>query len=161
MQETPIRSTPGSGRAPRERIGHPVQYSWASLVAQTVHFLQCGRPGFDPCVGKIPWRRAWQSLKYACLENPHGQKSPAGCSPWSCKDLDTTEWRSMHAFFILVYYGPLYLCFINCIVSSFISDFIYLYDLSSFISQSSWEFVNFSYFWKTKSLVSLIFLLFF
>ena len=22
--------------------------------------LQCGRPGFNPCVGKIPWRRAWQ-----------------------------------------------------------------------------------------------------
>ena len=21
--------------------------------------LQCGRPGFDPWVGKIPWRRAW------------------------------------------------------------------------------------------------------
>ena len=22
--------------------------------------LQCRRPGFSPCVGKIPWRRAWQ-----------------------------------------------------------------------------------------------------
>ena len=22
--------------------------------------LQCGRPGFNPWVGKIPWRRAWQ-----------------------------------------------------------------------------------------------------
>ena len=22
--------------------------------------LQCGRPGFDPWVGKSPWRRAWQ-----------------------------------------------------------------------------------------------------
>ena len=21
--------------------------------------LQCGRPGFEPRVGKIPWRRAW------------------------------------------------------------------------------------------------------
>ena len=21
--------------------------------------LQCGRPGFNPCVGKIPWRREW------------------------------------------------------------------------------------------------------
>ena len=33
---TLIRSIPGSGRAPREGIGYPVQYSWASLVAQTV-----------------------------------------------------------------------------------------------------------------------------
>ena len=25
-------------------------------------FLQCGRPGFDPWVGKIPWRRKWQPI---------------------------------------------------------------------------------------------------
>ena len=30
---------PGSGRSPREGIGYPVQYSWASLVAQTVKNL--------------------------------------------------------------------------------------------------------------------------
>ena len=32
---------------------------WASLVAQLVKnvCLQCGRPGFDPWVGKISWRR--------------------------------------------------------------------------------------------------------
>ena len=22
--------------------------------------LQCGRPGFDPWIGKVPWRRKWQ-----------------------------------------------------------------------------------------------------
>ena len=31
------------------------------LVAQMIKNLpQCGRPGFDPWVGKIPWRRKWQ-----------------------------------------------------------------------------------------------------
>ena len=30
---------------------------WLSWLR--VH-LQCGRPGFDPWVGKIPWRKAWQ-----------------------------------------------------------------------------------------------------
>ena len=30
---------PGSGRSPREGIGYPFQYSWASLVAQTVKNL--------------------------------------------------------------------------------------------------------------------------
>ena len=29
----------------------------ASLVAQMVICLQCRRPGFDPLVRKIPWRR--------------------------------------------------------------------------------------------------------
>ena len=28
--------TPGSGRSPGEGIGYPLQYSWASLVAQMV-----------------------------------------------------------------------------------------------------------------------------
>ena len=35
MQETPS-SIPGSGGSPREGVGYPLQYSWASLVAQTV-----------------------------------------------------------------------------------------------------------------------------
>ena len=30
---------PGSGRAVREGIGYPLQYSWASLVVQTVKHL--------------------------------------------------------------------------------------------------------------------------
>ena len=41
------------------------------MVAQRlkVH-LQRGRPGFDPWVGKIPWRRDSYPLQYPCLENP-------------------------------------------------------------------------------------------
>ena len=31
---------------------------------------RCKRRGFDPWVGKIPWRRPWQPLQYSCLENP-------------------------------------------------------------------------------------------
>ena len=29
------------------------------LLLVNLH-VKCGRPGFDPWVGKIPWRRAWQ-----------------------------------------------------------------------------------------------------
>ena len=52
-------SIPGSGRPIGERIGYPLQYSWASLVAQLVKkiHLQFRRPGFSLWVGKIPWRR--------------------------------------------------------------------------------------------------------
>ena len=50
----------GSGRSPREWIGYPIQYS-GLLVTQTIKkLLQCRTLGFDPWVGKIPWRRAWQ-----------------------------------------------------------------------------------------------------
>ena len=50
--------------------------------------FQCGRPRFDPWVGKIPWRRAWQptlvllSGESPCTEEPGGLQSK-----WS----DTTE----------------------------------------------------------------------
>ena len=46
--------SPGLGTSAVKGIGYPLQYSWASLVAQ---LLQCRRPGFDPWVGKILWRR--------------------------------------------------------------------------------------------------------
>ena len=51
-------SIPGSGRFPGEGIGNPLRYSWFSLVAQLVkNPPACGRPGFYPWAGKIPWRR--------------------------------------------------------------------------------------------------------
>jgi len=31
------------------------------------------------------------SIQYSCLENPHGQRSLVGCSPWGLKELDMTE----------------------------------------------------------------------
>ena len=30
-------------------------------------------------------------LQCSCLENPHGQRSLVGYSPWDCKESDTTE----------------------------------------------------------------------
>ena len=33
-------------------------------------------------------------LQYSCLENPHGQKSLVGCSPWGPKESDMIEWLS-------------------------------------------------------------------
>ena len=39
--------------------------------------LQCRRPRFNPWVGKIPWRRAWQSTPIFLPGECHGQKSLA------------------------------------------------------------------------------------
>ena len=44
--------------------------------------LQCGRPGFDPWVGKIPWWRKWQSTPVLLPGKSHGQRSLVGYSPW-------------------------------------------------------------------------------
>ena len=50
---------------------------------------QCRRPkrrGFDPWVGKIPWRRAWQPTPVFLPGESHGQRSLVGY-----KESDTTE----------------------------------------------------------------------
>ena len=52
--------------------------------------LQCQRHGFNPRVGEIPWRRKWQPTP-ALPGKSHGQRSLVGYSPWSSKELDTTE----------------------------------------------------------------------
>ena len=68
MQETPFRFLDQKD-LPGEGTGYPLQYSQASIVAQLVKNLQCGRPGLDPWVGKIPWRRKGYPLQYSGLEN--------------------------------------------------------------------------------------------
>ena len=52
--------------------------------------LQCRRPGFNPWVGKIPWRRAWLPTPVYLPGEFHGWKSLTGYSPWGCNELDTT-----------------------------------------------------------------------
>ena len=49
------------------------------------------RPGFDPWVRKIPWRRARQPTPVCLPGESRGQKSLAGCTRESCKELDLTE----------------------------------------------------------------------
>ena len=50
------------------------------------------RLGFNPWVGKIPWRRAWQPTPVSLPEEFHGgQRSLEGCSSWGGKESDTTE----------------------------------------------------------------------
>ena len=56
-----LGSIPGSGISPGEENGYPLQYSWASLMAQMVKNQPAVRDTWvRSLVGKIPWRRAWQ-----------------------------------------------------------------------------------------------------
>ena len=57
---------------------------------------QCGRPGFNLWVGKIPWRKEWLPTPVFLPGEFHGQKGLAGYSPWGHKESDTTEWLSLH-----------------------------------------------------------------
>ena len=45
-------------------------------------------------LGRSPGGGHGNPLQYSCQENPHGQRSLAGYSPWGHKESDTTEWVS-------------------------------------------------------------------
>ena len=68
-------SIPGSGKSPGDGIGYPLQYSWASLVAQLVKNPLAMRenPGSIPGSGRSPGGGHGNPLQYSCPENPHGQ----------------------------------------------------------------------------------------
>ena len=74
----------GLGRSAGEGVGYPLQYSWASLMAQLVK----NPPAmwFNPWVGKIPWRREWLPTPVFWPGEFHELYSPRGH-----KQSDTTE----------------------------------------------------------------------
>ena len=53
--------------------------------------MQCKKPRFDPWVGKIPWRRKWQSTPVFLPGKSHGGRSLVGYSSCGHKELDTIE----------------------------------------------------------------------
>ena len=72
--------------------GSLYHYVRASLVAQMVKNLSAVQEtGFDPWVGKIPWRREWLPTPVFLPGEFHEQGSFVRYSPWGHKELDTTE----------------------------------------------------------------------
>ena len=56
--------------------------------------LPCRRPGFDPLVAKIRWRRERLSIPVVWPGEFHGLSSP-----WSRRESDVTEWLSYSQLF--------------------------------------------------------------
>ena len=88
-------------RGDLRQLGMPIP---GSVIKR--HFFLCvGSPGSSavknppakhemssvPGSGRSPGEGNGNSLQHSCLENPHGQRSLAGCVPWDCKESDTTE----------------------------------------------------------------------
>ena len=63
--------------------------SGKELVCQCRRHKRCG---FNPWVGKIPWKRHGNPLQYSCLEKPIDRGAwRAIYSPWDCEESDATE----------------------------------------------------------------------
>ena len=53
--------------------------------------LKCRRREFNPWVGKILWKRAWQPTPEFLPAESHGQRSLVSYTPWGQKEWDQTE----------------------------------------------------------------------
>ena len=79
------RFFPGSGRSPAEGTGYPLQYSWASLVAQLVKDLPAMR---ETWVQSLGWEDVLEKGKAI-------HSSILACIILGCKKLDLTERLSL------------------------------------------------------------------
>ena len=61
--------------------------------------LQCRRPGFNPWVRKISWRREWLPTPVFLPGESHGQRSLLGYSPWGHKESDMMKKPHFHFHF--------------------------------------------------------------
>ena len=57
--------------------------------------LHCRRPGFDPWVRKLPWRREWPPTPVLVRGESHGQRSLVCYSQWGHRESDRTEWVTL------------------------------------------------------------------
>ena len=88
-------SIPGSGSSPAEVISYPLQCSWASLVTQTVKNLPAvQRPGYNPWVGKIPWRRPWQPTPAFLPGELPWTEAPGRLQSMMSQRVTSVEWIS-------------------------------------------------------------------
>ena len=93
-------SISGSGRSAGERIGYPLQYSWASLVAQLV---KNPPPIWDTWVRSLGWEDPLEKEK-ATHSSILAWRIPWAIRPWGHKESDTTERLSVSLYMKLV--GP-------------------------------------------------------
>ena len=73
-----------------------LQEQTSSLVPQTVqNLLQCGRPGSEPQVGKILWRRAWQPTPVFLPIEPPWTEEPGGLQSMGSQRVGP-DWAAKH-----------------------------------------------------------------
>ena len=78
--------------------------------------------GFNPWVGKIPWRKKWMVFLPGEF---YGQRNLMGYSPWGLRELDMTEWLTHtkgidHLFcaycpFVYLLWRNVFCPFLNCV----------------------------------------------
>ena len=89
---------------------------WHNGKESSCQCRRCKRWRFDPWVGKVHWRRKWQTTPVFLSGKFHEQRSLVCYNPWEHKESDMTECTHTHTHTVLShnYFGNLgffFLCF--------------------------------------------------
>ena len=108
---------------------------WASQVAWWVKnppaVQESRRCGFDPWVGKVPWRKAWQPTPVILRGEFHGQRILEGYSPWGHRSW--TFLKQLSTAHVPIHFSsliPKMLMFILAISCLTVSNLPWLMDLT-------------------------------
>ena len=144
LQRQPVKGRAGAHRR-RQQAGAPpclrlpfinnkhrlTRTSQVALVAEnpSCHYRRRKRRGFDPWVGKIPWRRRWQLTAEFLPGNSHGQGHLAGYSPWDHRVRREPARRVAAAAHDRRILQTMWKCFpdVNCSQSFFLGNLIFFY----------------------------------
>ena len=78
------------------------QTSWLPAWLSGKEFAcQCRRYGFNPRLGKIPWRRKWQPTPVFFPGKSHRRRSVTDYNHGVTKELDSTKWLN-HTTYIYI-----------------------------------------------------------
>ena len=91
MQETQSQSLVGKIPWRRDRLSTPVFLHFPDGSDGKESACNMRDLGSIPGLGRSLGGGHGNPLQYSCLENPHGQRSPVGYSPWGHEDSDTTK----------------------------------------------------------------------
>ena len=70
--------------------GEDLGFSGSSELRIYLQCRRCRKLGFDPWVGKIPWRSSWQPTPVFLPEESHRERSLMGHSPQGHKEAELT-----------------------------------------------------------------------
>ena len=85
----------------RDKLPTPVFLGFPGDSAGKGSACNAGDLGLIPGLGRSPGEGHGNPLQCSCLENPHGQRSLVGYSPWGRKESDTTERLSFSLFIVI------------------------------------------------------------
>ena len=104
----------------------------------SMHAHQWRRRRFNPWVGKILWRRKWQSIPVFLSGKSHGKRTLVGYSPWGCKESDKAEQLNDNNNSTILIWGGISILINTCSLEHTVPYLMVIWDVSTTPQYKLW-----------------------